>query len=69
MIFGGIIRQNGNGRSHKFHSPMSTGNNGFTSFASFSTMSSNGRPSGSGAIKRTSTSTSYVNGKKIMTKK
>lgn len=82
MLFGDITRQNGNGhgRSHKYHSPMSSSfamsdflipntNNGFTSFSSISSMSSNGRPSGSGAVKRTSTSTTYVNGKKMMTKR
>ncbi|XP_005183612.1 dnaJ homolog subfamily B member 2 isoform X1 [Musca domestica] len=45
--------------------------NGFTSFSSFNSMSG-GRSSGTGsngAIKRTSTSTTFVNGKKLMTKR
>lgn len=49
--------------------------NGFTSFSAYSSMSngSNGRSSGgagtNGAVKRTSTSTTFVNGKKLMTKR
>ncbi|XP_061394555.1 dnaJ homolog subfamily B member 6-B-like, partial [Musca vetustissima] len=48
--------------------------NGFTSFSSFSSMSSGagGRSGGAGtngAVKRTSTSTTFVNGKKLMTKR
>lgn len=40
-------------------------NNGFSSFSSFN-ISSNGT---NAAVKRTSTSTTFANGKKIMTKK
>ncbi|XP_065367341.1 dnaJ homolog subfamily B member 2 isoform X1 [Calliphora vicina] len=48
--------------------------NGFTSFSSYSSMSngSSGRTNGAGtngAVKRTSTSTTFVNGKKLMTKR
>lgn len=47
--------------------------NGFTSFSSFSSMpNGGGRSSGAatnGAVKRTSTSTTFVNGKKLMTKR
>lgn len=44
--------------------------NGFSSFASFNGVSSNGGRSGAvGAIKRTSTSTTFANGKKLMTKR
>jgi DnaJ homolog subfamily B member 6 len=39
-------------------------NGGFTSISSF-----NGSTGGSGAVKRTSTSTTFVNGKKVMTKR
>jgi hypothetical protein len=39
---------------------------GFTSFSSLSNFSG---PSGGGAVKRTSTSTRFIGGKKIMTKK
>ncbi|XP_037805252.1 dnaJ homolog subfamily B member 6 isoform X2 [Lucilia sericata] len=47
--------------------------NGFTSFSSYSSMSNgSGRTNGAGtngAVKRTSTSTTFVNGKKLMTKR
>ncbi|XP_059224688.1 dnaJ homolog subfamily B member 6 isoform X2 [Stomoxys calcitrans] len=46
--------------------------NGFTSFSSYSSMSNGGRAASAGtngAVKRTSTSTTFVNGKKLMTKR
>lgn len=43
-----------------------SGANGFTSFSSFNSTFSG---SGNGAVKRTSTSTRFINGKKITTKK
>uniref|UniRef100_A0A1L8DTR0 Putative dnaj molecular chaperone similarity domain protein n=1 Tax=Nyssomyia neivai TaxID=330878 RepID=A0A1L8DTR0_9DIPT len=42
-------------------------NGAFTSFSSFNT--ANGGGGGGGAVKRTSTSTTFVNGKKLMTKR
>lgn len=70
------------GINSKFTSPMVNysmmdflmpGNNGFTSFATFSSSMSNGSSGRSGgvnsAVKRTSTSTTFVNGKKLMTKR
>lgn len=51
-----------------FNADMPT--NGFTSFSSFNSVSSGGGGGGSGgAVKKTSTSTTFVNGKKIMTKR
>ncbi|TMW52099.1 hypothetical protein DOY81_002816 [Sarcophaga bullata] len=47
-------------------------NNGFTSFSSYSMSNGSGRTNGTSAnpaVKRTSTSTVFVNGKKLMTKK
>lgn len=46
-------------------------NGGFTSLATFSNGSSHhgGGGMGGGNVKRTSTSTSFVNGKKVVTKK
>ncbi|XP_037945552.1 dnaJ homolog subfamily B member 2 isoform X2 [Teleopsis dalmanni] len=48
-------------------------NNGFTSFSTFNTVSNGSGRSGAasvnGAVKRTSTSTTFVNGKKLMTKR
>ena len=51
-------------------------NNGFTSFSSFNSSFGNmggggggGGGMGNGAVKRTSTATTFVNGKKLMTKK
>lgn len=46
-------------------------NVGFTSFSSFNTSNGTGRTGASvnGAVKRTSTSTTFVNGKKLMTKR
>ncbi|XP_037918255.1 dnaJ homolog subfamily B member 6 isoform X2 [Hermetia illucens] len=43
--------------------------NGFTSFSSFNSISNGSGGGGGGAVKRTSTSTTFVNGKKIMTKR
>lgn len=43
-------------------------NNGFTSFSSFSTMA-NGRSAPSSGVRSTSTSTTFINGKKIVTKR
>lgn len=70
------------GINTKFNSPMVNysmmdflmpGNNGFSSFATFSSSVSNGSSGRSavvnGAVKRTSTSTTFVNGKKLMTKR
>lgn len=44
------------------------GGNGFSSFSSFNSAFGHGG-GGGGAVKRTSTSTTFVNGKKLMTKK
>ncbi|XP_067629236.1 dnaJ homolog subfamily B member 6 isoform X1 [Eurosta solidaginis] len=43
--------------------------NGFTSFSSINAMPSGRGGSGNSAVKRTSTSTTFVNGKKLMTKR
>lgn len=48
-----------------------SGGNGFSSFSSFNSNFGHGGGGGGGggAVKRTSTSTTFVNGKKLMTKK
>ncbi|XP_004527505.1 dnaJ homolog subfamily B member 6 isoform X1 [Ceratitis capitata] len=43
--------------------------NGFTSFSSINSLPNGRGGSGNGAVKRTSTSTTFVNGKKLMTKR
>lgn len=53
-----------------FFNPEMNNANGFQSFSSFSSVSNGGaHTSNSGAVKRTSTSTTFVGGKKIMTKR
>lgn len=43
--------------------------NGFTSFSSFNSVPNGRGGAASGAVRRTSTSTTFVNGKKLMTKR
>lgn len=43
--------------------------NGFTSFSSFNSVPNGRSGAANGAVKRTSTSTTFVNGKKLMTKR
>ncbi|XP_037945553.1 dnaJ homolog subfamily B member 6 isoform X3 [Teleopsis dalmanni] len=78
-------RRHGSSGSHKVNSPFAAPmlnytmmdffmpNNGFTSFSTFNTVSNGSGRSGAasvnGAVKRTSTSTTFVNGKKLMTKR
>ena len=52
-----------------FNDLFSVGQTGGAEFTSFSSLSNFSGPSGGGAVKRTSTSTRFISGKKITTKK